>query len=419
VKIDNLLQQLAKREGSDLHLKVGRPPLMRIHGELMPTDQPDLSEKELRAMILEIMPEKLAAQFDAEMEADFAYQLGDLARFRVNAFQQQGKMGSVMRLIPLKIPTIDTLNLPPILKDIALERQGLVLFTGPTGSGKSTSMASMIDYMNHRQWRHVVSVEDPVEFVYTDDRCTINQRELGIDTLNFDEALKRVLRQDPDVILMGEMRDYKTMEFALNAAETGHLVYSTLHTNDCKQTLDRILQGFARGNEQLIRMSLSQALLAIVSQRLLPRADGSGRIAAVEIMINTPYMSQLLHDGKMGDIESAMKAGKRFYGMQTYNYHLAELVTEELVKTEDALEYSPDAGNLKLILKGFASGAESADQVRIKREKEKAERDKRLAERRKKFSLKSTAEEEASGSPPAKPAAGKDKKTKLDRGFDY
>jgi len=274
----------------------------------------------------------------------------------------------------------------------------------------------MIDHMNHHRWRHIVSVEDPVEFVYTDDRCTINQRELGLDTFTFEEALKHVLRQDPDVILMGEMRDATTMEFAINAAETGHLVFSTLHTNDCKQTLDRLLQGFAKGKEQLIRMALAQALLAIVSQRLVPRAGGSGRVAAVEVMINSPHMQELLAEGKVGSIEEAMKSGTKFYGMQTFNQHLAELVAQNVITEEDAMINSSSPGNLKLILKGFATGADSVEQVDRKRAQDERERLRKLDELRKSFSLRQVtpSSEEKSD----KAAAGPDKKAKsVSRGF--
>jgi len=395
LKIDSLLYELAEKKGSDLHLKVDRPPLIRVDGLLKPMDRPPVSEKELISIMHEIMSERLKKIFEDDFETDFAYRLADLARFRINVYRQQGKMGAVMRLIPIQIPTISDLGLPELLKEIALEERGLVLFTGPTGSGKSTSMASMVNHLNHSAWRHVVSVEDPIEFVYTDDKCTINQREMGTDTKSFDEALKRILRQDPDVVLMGEMRDMQTMEFALHASNTGHLVYSTLHTNDCKQTLDRILLGFAQGNETLIRQRLSQALLAVVSQRLCRRADGAGRVATVEIMINTPHIQQLLADGKMGEIENAMKAGKKFYGMQTFNMHLAELVQSGTVTEEEAMDKSSSPTNLKLILKGFATGADSADQVSEKRARDEADRARRLEERREKMRKKKEEEEEA------------------------
>jgi len=415
LKIDALLTELSEKNGSDLHLKVGRPPLMRINGLLKPTDKPPITEEELNSMLFEIMSERVQKRFEEDCEADFAYHLGELARFRVNVYRQRGIMGAVMRLIPLKIPTIDELGLPPILKEIALKNRGLVLFTGPTGCGKSTSMASMIDYMNHRRWRHVVSVEDPIEFVYTDDKCTINQRELGTDTKNFDEALKRILRQDPDVVLMGEMRDVKTMEFGLHASNTGHLVFSTLHTNDCKQTLDRLLLGFAQGSEVLIRQRLAQALLAVISQRLCKRADGNGRVAAVEVMVNTPHIQQLLIEGKVGEIEKAMKSGEKFYGMQTFNVHLAQLVHEGVITEQEAMENSSSPTNLKLLLKGFASGADAADQVRQKRLRDEAERQKRLEERRSKM------RDEKEAAPPPQPSAdeeGEAEKPKISRGFN-
>ena len=275
----------------------------------------------------------------------------------------------------------------------------------------------MIDHLNHLRWRHVVSVEDPIEFVYTDDKCTINQRELGTDTKNFDEALKRILRQDPDVVLMGEMRDVKTMEFGLHASNTGHLVFSTLHTNDCKQTLDRLLLGFAQGSEVLIRQRLAQALLAVVSQRLCMRADGSGRVAAVEIMMNTPHIQQLLADGKMGEIEKAMKSGKKFYGMQTFNLHLAQLVHEGTITEEEAMENSSSPSNLKLILKGFATGADSAEQVRQKRLRDEADRAKRLEERRRKMREKQEPEK-ATDEIAAEVASDEAEKPKISRDYN-
>ena len=399
-KIDGWLVELAEREGSDLHLKVGRPPLMRLAGDLVATDHEVLTDEALREMIFEIMPAPLQERFDRELEADFAHLIEDVARFRVNAFFQRGHMGAVLRRIPLRIPTFEELELPAVLGDLALSSQGLILFTGPTGSGKSTSMATMIEHINEQQHKHVVSIEDPIEFVYTDKKATINQRELGIDTWSFDEALKHVLRQDPDVILMGEMRDMATMEFALHAAETGHLVFSTLHTNDCKQTLDRILDTFPAETAPLIRSALSQTLLAIVSQRLLRRQDGSGRIAALEVMINSPSIRQLIADGKIDEIETMMAKSTDYYGMQTFNQALADLVGRKLVDEKDALEMSTSSGDLRLLLKGFASGAGSIDQVRDRERRQDAERD---------------AKREKAVQDPNAPGG----KPKISRGFDF
>jgi len=364
MKIDGLLHELNERNGSDLHLKAGRPPLMRIAGDLVPTDHDALSEDDVKELAFEIMPASLEGRVEKELEADFAYLIEDTARFRVNVFYQRGQMGAVLRLIPLSIPSFQELRLPEALADLSLNTQGLVLFTGPTGSGKSTSMAAMIEHINQNRYKHIVAIEDPIEFVYSDKKATINQRELGIDTWSFDEALKHVLRQDPDIILMGEMRDQTTMEFALHAAETGHLVFSTLHTNDCKQTLDRILDTFPPDSAQLIQSALSQTLLAVISQRLLRRADGDGRVVAVEVMINSPTIAQLVAAGRIDDIEHAMARSTEYYGMQTFNQALAELVMKGLVTEKDAMEISTNPGDLRLLIKGFASGAESIDQLR-------------------------------------------------------
>ena len=364
MKIDALLHELDEKKASDLHLKVGRPPLMRIAGDLVPTDHDAMSEDDIKELVFEIMPGSLEGRVEKELEADFAYLIEDTARFRVNVFYQRGKMGAVLRLIPLTIPSFRELRLPETLADLSLNNQGLILFTGPTGSGKSTSLAAMIEHVNMSRYKHIVSIEDPIEFVYVDKKATINQRELGIDTWSFDEALKHVLRQDPDIILMGEMRDQETMEFALHAAETGHLVFSTLHTNDCKQTLDRILDTFPPDSAQLIQSALAQTLLAVISQRLLRRADGDGRVVAVEVMINSPTIAQLVAAGRIDDIEHAMARSTEYYGMQTFNQALAGLVTKKLVTEKDAMEISTNPGDLRLLIKGFASGAESIDQLR-------------------------------------------------------
>ncbi|MFH0962403.1 MAG: PilT/PilU family type 4a pilus ATPase [Planctomycetota bacterium] len=364
MKIDALLKELFEKKGSDLHLKVGRPPLFRISGDLIPTPYETVTEDALKHMVFEIMPKAIAARVERDLEADFAYMMGEIARFRVNVFFQRGRMGAIMRLIPLTIPSIEDLRLPVILTTLGFQNQGLILIVGPTGSGKSTTMAALIEQINRSRPVHVVTIEDPIEFVYADKKAAINQRELGIDTWNHEEALRHVLRQDPDVIVMGEMRDLAAMELAMRAAETGHLVLSTLHTNDCKQTLDRILDTFPPEMDRLIRKILSQALLAVISQRLLRRADGKGRIVTTEVMINSPAIQQLIAAGKMGDIEHAMRRSNAYYGMQTFNQSLARLVAEGLVTEEDALQTSTNPGDLRLLLKGFASGAESIDQIR-------------------------------------------------------
>ena len=378
--LDALLKELYENKGSDLHLKVGRPPLMRTHGLLKPTSHPPVNEDELKEALSRIMTEKLAGMFERQLEADFAYHLPGKARFRVNAFYQQGHVGVVMRLIPLKIPTVEDLDLPACLKDIALENQGMVLVTGPTGCGKSTSMASMINHINRNKPCHIVTMEDPIEFIYEDDVATINQRQLGVDTLSLDEALKHVLRQDPDIILMGEMRDAVTAQTAMHAAETGHLVFSTLHTNDAKQTIDRILDMFKDEKIHQLRDMLAQTLLAVVSQRLVRRADGNGRLAVVEILYNSPNIQQLIEAGNTNEIEKAMKAGG-YYNMQTFNQHFVQLVGGGIVTTEEALANTTNESDLKLMLRGVSTGTASIEQEAKEVEKHKDDKEKTRKEK--------------------------------------
>jgi twitching motility protein PilT len=270
----------------------------------------------------------------------------------------------VARLIPLEIPTIDGLELPPVLKDIVKGRQGVVLVTGPTGSGKSTTLAAMIEEINSGQPRHVITIEDPIEFVYTDNVATITQRELGLDTFDAKEALKRALRQDPDVILMGEMRDTETMELAMTAAETGHLVMGTLHTNDARQSVDRIIDAFPHERLKQLRTLLSTTLVAVLSQRLLRRADGIGRIAAVEVLVASPRISKLIYEGNTLEIEHAISVSGRYYRMQTFNQCLAHLAASGVVTIEEALSASMSPGDLKLLLRGVLTGAEGLEELR-------------------------------------------------------
>ncbi len=373
LQIHDLFREMIVKRASDLHLKVGRPPLMRIDGELLPTAHPVLSIDDARRLIFSLLGDREIGKFEKECELDTARTFEDKARFRINVFFQQGHIGAVMRLIPLKMPTVEQLGLPPVLNDLALRNQGLILFTGPTGSGKSTSMAAMINHINRHQHRHVVTVEDPIEFVHTDDLATIDQRELGVDTLTLTEALRRVLRQDPDVILIGEMRDASTMETAMRAAETGHLVFSTLHTNDAKQTMDRILESFEGNHQKQIRTLLALTLHAVLSQRLLPRADGKGRVAALEIMVNSPNISKLLEKGSTAELGEAIAKGGNYWHMQTFNQALAQHVKEGLITPEVALEHSTNPGDLRLALRGIGIGSAEIDKLTEKLETEREE----------------------------------------------
>jgi len=358
--LDRLLQELGERGGSDLHLKVNRPPLFRIAGELHPTQYPDLSRAEVQEALYRIMGPKTQKKFEETLEADFSYEIPGFARFRVNGFVQRGDVGAVFRLVPLDVPTIDSMGLPQAFKKLCEHQNGLVIVTGPTGSGKSTTLACMIQHINTTRPAHVMTIEDPIEFVYQDEFSTINQRELNIDTYDLSRALRAALRQDPDVLLMGEMRDLETMRFAITASETGHLVFSTLHTNDAKQTLDRILDTFPPEQAKQIRSQLAIVMRGVISQRLVKRADGTGRIAAVEILINSPNVRQLVEEGAVRDIEKSME-NDTYYGMQTFNQALLELVHQGLVTEEEALESSSAPDDLKLGFRGVTRGSSSGE----------------------------------------------------------
>ena len=371
--IQDLFREMVEKNASDLHLKAGRPPLMRIDGDLMSTDHPVLTLDDVRKLIFSLLSDREIAKFERELELDTARTYEDKARFRINVFYQQHLMGAVMRLIPLKVPTVEELGLPEVLKDLALREQGLVLFTGPTGCGKSTSMAAMIQHINQHQRRHIITIEDPIEFVHKDEMSTINQRELGVDTTSLHEALRRVLRQDPDVILIGEMRDAETMETAMRAAETGHLVFSTLHTNDAKQTMDRILESFEGNHQKQVRTLLSLTLMAVLSQRLLLKSDGKGRMAALEILINSPQISKLLQKGATSELEEAMARSSNYWHMQTFNQALTELVKAGSITPEIALSHSTNPGDLRLALRGVGIGSTEIDHLTEKLEAQRVE----------------------------------------------
>lgn len=359
MRADDILRELVVRGASDLHLKVGRPPLLRIAGDLLPTELPEIGERDMRGLLLQMLGREGLRELEEHCECDASYLLPGVARFRVNAFRQMGQFGAAIRLIPLAPPTIEALGLPDVLKDICKAPQGLVLLTGPTGSGKSTTLAAMIEHLNETQPLHIVTLEDPVEFVYTDKQCTINQRQLGTDVKSLHEALRHVLRQDPDVILLGEMRDMETIELAMHAAETGHLVFSTLHTNDAKQTLDRIVDTFPSSAAPQVRAMLALTLQAVISQRLIRRADGKGRVAAVEVMVNSPNIRELIAEGKTSQIEKAIASSGDFYRMHTFNQALARLVLDGVVKEDEALASTQNPGDLRLLLKGVTSGSTS------------------------------------------------------------
>jgi twitching motility protein PilT len=337
VAIDHLLAQMVEAGASDLHLTVGIPPVLRIHGDLAPiAELPPLGQEDTAALARGLMSEKQMGKFERNREIDFAISLRKLGRFRVNCFYQKGSIGLVARAIPAKIPTLSDLNLPSLVGEMAKLKQGLVLFTGPTGSGKSSSLAALIDIINKQRRCHIITVEDPIEFVHFHKMSVVNQRELGDDTFSFAEALKHVLRQDPDVILVGEMRDLETIGLAITAAETGHLVFSTLHTIDTAQTVDRIIDVFPPHQQGQIRYQLALVLRAIFAQQLIPKLGGGGRVPALEILLNTPAVANLIREGKVHQIYSVLQTNTK-EGMTTMDNYIKELYIKGVITREDAV----------------------------------------------------------------------------------
>ncbi|HYM90802.1 MAG TPA: type IV pilus twitching motility protein PilT [bacterium] len=334
--ITDLLVQTRDRGASDLHLTVGSKPTMRINGKLTRLPLSHLRREEIHTMLYDLLADEQKAQFEATHDLDFSLELGGIGRFRVNAFLGRLGEGVVLRLIPSKIQTIDELGFPAILKDLAEEDQGLVLITGPTGAGKSTTLAAMVDHMNNTREDHVITIEDPIEFVHEHRKCNINQREVGPHTMSFSAALRAALREDPDVILVGEMRDLETIGLALTAAETGHLVLSTLHTNNAAQTISRIVDVFPPYQQEQIRIQLADSLLGVIAQTLVPTMDGSTRVAAMEIMVATPAIRNLIRENKVHQIPSAIQTGARD-GMQSLDQSLKALVKTQKITNDEAL----------------------------------------------------------------------------------
>ncbi len=343
---------------SDLHITVGLPPMVRVHGEVQPLDYPPLTPNVTREMIYDILSNDQRQRFESEWELDFAYTLPRTARFRVNVYFQKASMGAAFRTIPHEIKSLQELGLPRAIEDMTDKPRGLVLVTGPTGSGKSTTLASMIDKINETRHEHIMSVEDPIEFLHTHKSCIVNQREVSQDTKSFAQALKHVLRQDPDVILVGEMRDLETISLAISAAETGHLVFGTLHTQDAPQTVDRIIDVFPSHQQSQIRTQLANALQGIITQTLLPRRDGKGRVVACEILAPTPGVRNLIREGKNHQIYSAMQTGSKF-GMQTMDAALVELVRKGAISREEAGKRSSNPDELNRLIGGGAQGMPS------------------------------------------------------------
>jgi twitching motility protein PilT len=352
VPVPELLEIVLERRASDLHLTAGAPPTIRLHGDLIRlVDYPILSPRALQGMIYAILPQKMRERLEGELELDMSYALPGKARFRVNVYYQRDSIGAAFRLIPYEIKTVESLGLPSVVSDLARYPRGFVVVTGPTGSGKSTSLAGMVDIVNRERSAHIMTVEDPIEFLHKHQQCIVNQREVGSDTHSFAQALKHVLRQDPDVILVGEMRDLETISTAITAAETGHLVFATLHTQDAPQTIDRIIDVFPPHQQQQVRVQLATTLQGIVTQQLLQTADGRSRAVACEVLICTPAVRNLIREGKVHQIYSIMQAGGRF-GMQTMDQALANLVKEGKISQQLAYERSHDPEELNRLIGG-------------------------------------------------------------------
>ncbi len=364
--VNDLLKVAVDQGASDLHLKVGSYPMMRIRGALhIVSEEKKLDHEDVVAMSAAIMSTQQRQKFKETQEVDLAYSVAGLGRFRCNIFQQRGTVGLVLRVIPMQIRTIDELGLPAILKKIAEEERGLVLVTGTTGSGKSTTLAAMIDHINKTRAAHVMTVEDPIEFLHRDNKSMVNQREVAVDTRSFAQALRSALRQDPDVILVGEMRDFETIETGLLAAETGHLVFSTLHTLDATETINRIIAVFPPHQQKQIRLQLASVLKAVISQRLIPRADGKGRAPAVEVLISTPFVRDAIVDkDKTHLIPSAIASGTSQYGMQTFDQSIFSLYQPGIVSYEEALRWVSNVDEFKLRIQGITTTSDmSRDQM--------------------------------------------------------
>lgn len=355
-----LLSNMVSRKGSDLFITSGFPPAIKVDGKMTPVTQQVLTQQHTLELARAIMNDKQAAEFEASKECNFAINPAGIGRFRVNAFVQQGRVGLVLRTINTSIPELDDLKLPPVLKEVAMTKRGLVLFVGGTGSGKSTSLAAMIGHRNQNSYGHIITIEDPVEYVHEHKNCIITQREVGVDTDSWEAALKNTLRQAPDVILIGEIRDRETMEHAIAFAETGHLCMGTLHANSSNQALDRIINFFPEERRPQLLMDLSLNLKAIVSQRLIPLREGKGRAAAVEVLLNSPLISDQIGKGEVHDIKETMKKSREM-GMQTFDQALFDLYEEGKISYEDALRFADSMNEVRLMIKLHGKEAHGTD----------------------------------------------------------
>lgn len=341
INIDQLLRQAMEMQASDIHITIASPPMFRVNGKLIRATGVPLWPEDTEALVRQMLPPDRMARLEEVGELDFSYSKRELGRYRVNAYRQRGSYGLAFRVINAQIPTMKSLRLPEVVESLCQKRRGLILVTGPTGSGKSTTLASMIDYMNHQRTEHVITIEDPIEYLHRHNTCMINQREIGSDSHNFANALRASLRQDPDIILVGEMRDLETISIATTAAETGHLVLSTVHTVGAVKTVDRIIDVFPPHQQQQVRVQLATILEAVISQQILPKANGQGRIAAFEVMIGTPAIRNLIREGKTHQIQTMIQTGSQ-YGMRTMDTDLLELYREKRITLDDLRKFAVD-----------------------------------------------------------------------------
>ncbi|MBD5802598.1 Twitching mobility protein [Azoarcus sp. Aa7] len=346
----DLLRLMVQKNGSDLFITAGFPPAIKVDGRVIPQSNQSLTQQHTAELARAVMNDRQAAEFESSKECNFAISPAGIGRFRANAFIQQGKVGLVLRTIAQKIPTFDDLGMPTVLRDVAMAKRGLVIFVGGTGTGKTTSLAAMVDFRNEHSYGHIITVEDPIEYVHLHKNCIVTQREIGIDTDSWEAALKNTLRQAPDVILMGEIRDRETMDYAIAFAETGHLCLATLHANSANQALDRIINFFPEDRRQQLLMDLSLNLRALISQRLLPKKGEKGRVPAVEVLLNSPLISDLIFKGEVPGIKEVMKRSREL-GMQTFDQALFDLYEEERISYEDALRNADSVNDLRLQIK--------------------------------------------------------------------
>jgi twitching motility protein PilT len=361
MSIDDLLRFMVEQEASDLHLKPMRPPLIRLSGKLLPLKTDALRPEDLERMLESILSDKMTATLEERFAVDFGYSLPGVSRFRASVYYQRGTLSAVFRRVPFNFPSLEDWGMPPVLAELSKISQGLVLITGPTGSGKSSTLAAIMRLIANSRLVHIVTIEDPIEFLLKDNLASVTQREVGTDTPGFADALRNVLRQDPDVIMVGEMRDVTTMQTVLTAAETGHLVFSTLHTNSAAQTIDRIIDAFPSGNHRQIRQQLSQVLQAVISLRLVEKKDGDELVAAVEILRQSPRVAKLILEGNLDTLEEEMENSVTYEQMQTMNQSLAALVLNDVISRDEALRASTNPGDLDLLLRKFLYASEQGD----------------------------------------------------------